>query len=122
MGVRKCPSINLTRPKREIDFSPSGLTTWDRVFERSWASEKVEICRMDGLPVRASIPASMARFLASCDGERSLGEVIQEFATSVGEDAGSMTPQALRLVRPMLENGLLLPPGIGNGGEDSKTS
>jgi hypothetical protein len=62
-----------------------------------------------GLRHVTSIDPQGVGLVASCDGRHTLGELLQRLADSSGADVADVAPQALPIVRRLIEQGLLLP-------------
>jgi hypothetical protein len=55
------------------------------------------------------IDAHVAGLLAHCDGQARLGELIGQLAASLELETGRLTAAVLKVIRPMIERGVLLP-------------
>ena len=86
-----------------------------RLHERSvvsdgqWLVEEAELRLEQGLRHTGSINPQNVGLLASCDGHRTLDEVFQRLADSLGTDITHVARQMLPIVRRLIEQGFLLP-------------
>ncbi len=88
------------------EFAPS---------EDGWAVVESQLQLARGLAYTGNIDPYVARLLARCDGRRRLVDLIEELAGWVDQDAATITPTCLDIVRRLVLRGLLLP---GQASED----
>jgi hypothetical protein len=62
-----------------------------------------------GLANKGEIDPYMERFLIRCDGVRTLGNLIEEMAASLGVEQPKIESTLCRIVRVMIEKGVLIP-------------
>jgi methylase of polypeptide subunit release factors len=81
------------------------------VSDGRWAVAEAELRLATGLRHLGSIDPQGAGVVAGCDGRNRLGELLQRLADSIGADVADVVPQALPIVRRLVEQGFLLPEG-----------
>ncbi|MGO9198680.1 MAG: methyltransferase [Acidimicrobiales bacterium] len=74
-----------------------------------WTIRGLEIRLSHGLRRSGMIDSEAARIVTSCDGTRTLGDILAEVATSVGVDPAEVARSAVPLVLRLVEQGYLLP-------------
>jgi SAM-dependent methyltransferase len=79
--------------------------------DASWRIRSAKIRLAQGLQYEANIDLRLAGMVALCDGRRTLGEVLEKTAQTLGEDLQRITPNCLALMRQLIERGFLLPAG-----------
>ncbi len=75
--------------------------------KRLWAPEVSRIFLTGALPASLNVEFPVAQFLARCDGQRSLGELITELAGLVKADVSQVSQQCCSIVRKFAEHRLL---------------
>ncbi|HEX3539462.1 MAG TPA: methyltransferase [Acidimicrobiales bacterium] len=80
-----------------------------RVHEGRWVAEEHELRQLQGLRHVGSVDPPGAGLIAGCDGQRTVGQLIDRLADSVGADVTDVTPQAVAIVTRLVEQGFLLP-------------
>jgi len=84
---------------------------FDQVRESSgsgWHTESLTLRLVSGFPFHMPIQPLVAEFLVSCDGSRSAGEAIDQFAASANAPADTVRRECLAMLRKLLERGLLV--------------
>jgi len=61
------------------------------------------------LAYTANVDSLIVKFVAGCTGDRPLSEYLRETAASSGEDPAQFAPRFLKVVRRLIEIGVLLP-------------
>jgi SAM-dependent methyltransferase len=74
-----------------------------------WIEETSQIHMARGLANKGEIDPYMERFLIRCDGVRTLGNLIEEMAASLGVEQPKIESTLCRIVRVMIEKGVLIP-------------
>jgi hypothetical protein len=74
-----------------------------------WSVVESRLRLADGLAFAGAAEPGVAEFVARCRGDRPLGEYLSEVARSAGRDARRFAPGFLRVVRRLIELGVLLP-------------
>jgi hypothetical protein len=80
--------------KLEQQFTPEN---------RAWAVESIKLALHHALPTEIVVEASVADFLARCDGNRPLGELVIDLAKSVKADPAQVAQQCCAVVRKLAE-------------------
>jgi len=80
-----------------------------------WQAVEGELRLERGLPYTGGVDPYVAALVARCDGQRPLGQLLDELARSVEQDVASLAPACLDIIRRLVERGFLLPP-IPNSG------
>jgi methylase of polypeptide subunit release factors len=81
------------------------------VTDGRWTLHDGELALDEGLRYLGSIDPQGAGLIAGCDGRRPLRDLLQRMADSIGMDLDAIAPQALAIVRRLIEQGFLLPEG-----------
>jgi hypothetical protein len=81
-----------------------------------WGVERQELYFEAGLRYSGRVDPDGVDLLARCDGARPLAEALSGLAVKIGEDPATVTAIALPIVRRLVEQGFLLPPGLDEGG------
>ncbi len=74
-----------------------------------WLLEETVLQLEHGLRYTGATDPQGAGLIAGCDGTARLGELVQRLADSIGADTAEITPQALPIVRRLIEQGFLTP-------------
>jgi SAM-dependent methyltransferase len=93
----------------------SPYTVLDRVsapFQGKWSDLAMELRLTRGLAYTAKLDGPMANFLACCDGEHPLGELLAKMSASLGVDPAAIAHSFCGLARRLIEMGFLLPPHL----------
>ncbi len=77
--------------------------------DASWRIRSAKIRMAQGLPYESDIDLRLAGMVALCDGQRTIGEILEKAAKALGEDLERFTPNCLALMRELIERGFLLP-------------
>lgn len=77
----------------------------------AWALEALELRCDRGLAYKGEVDIYMAQLMAGCDGRTALGELVARMAVAMELSLADVTPVCLRIVRNLLEQGFLEPPG-----------
>lgn len=83
------------------------LLTTSRIIDEQWTCTDAVLAETVGFPSRASVWPELAQVLSICDGELSLGQVIQLVARQGGLDRAELTQRVLDAVAPLMLKGLL---------------
>jgi SAM-dependent methyltransferase len=78
-------------------------------LSEGWAVTASELRLERGLSYSGTIDPYMARLVADCDGKRPLRSLMEELASSAGQDLAAITPACLEVVRRLVARGFLLP-------------
>lgn len=74
-----------------------------------WCLAESELQLGRGLAYTGSVDPYVGRLLARCNGRAPLGQLLREMAASLGQDADSVAPACLDVVRRLVERGFLIP-------------
>ncbi|MEW6600234.1 MAG: methyltransferase [Nitrospirota bacterium] len=74
-----------------------------------WADESCRLVMTRGFSYSGNIDPFIANMLVKCDGNRLLGELMDEMAVSLGTDADKMKESFCGIARNLVEKGFLLP-------------
>jgi len=81
-----------------------------------WEDRFLHVALEKGFTCKGTIDRISEAMITRCDGERSLGRVLQEVATLFGADVWSLAAPACAIIRGLVEKGFLWPPSIGADG------
>lgn len=84
-----------------------------RPEDDGWVGGSPELCRTQGLAFSHTVDPYIAGLVARCDGQRTLRELIDGLAQAAQQDVNTITPPILGMVRQLIDQGFLLPQGIG---------
>jgi hypothetical protein len=85
-----------------------------RLEHESWKAESLTLRLRSGFPFHVDIQPLVTDFLAKCDGNRLASEAIEAFAKQVNIDLERVTPECLKMIRKLVERGLMVAAGPGN--------
>jgi SAM-dependent methyltransferase len=74
-----------------------------------WQPISLELRLMKGFPFHVGVQPLVAEFLSGCDGEHTLGELIQRLSGKVNVSAAQVQQECLDVVRKLIERGFVLP-------------
>jgi len=72
-----------------------------------WRLSSATLKLVKGLPLFVGVQPLVADFLSSCDGTRTLRELIETLATRVDRPIEVVQPECLQMARTLLERGFL---------------
>jgi SAM-dependent methyltransferase len=78
-----------------------------------WTILESELKLARGLAYSGKIDPYMAAFVARCNGQHPLRDLMSQLAHSLGQETSAIAPQCLELVRRLVERGFLLPEAGG---------
>jgi methylase of polypeptide subunit release factors len=84
------------RLQKEFAISPEG-----------WKLTSVELHLTEGMPYSLALQPQVAEFVALFNGERTLGEVADQFAAVLGMDPGVVRRECCGIVRQLADKGLI---------------
>jgi hypothetical protein len=96
---------------RLVVASDTRLEESRQVDHGRWVAVDQQLLQAGGLRYSGSIDPQGAGVVAGCDGQRRLGELVERLATVLGSDINDLVPQALSVVRRLIEQGFLAPEG-----------
>ncbi len=76
--------------------------------EGRWQTTSLTLRRVKGFPFFVGIQPEVAEFLGGCNGERTVGELIENFARRVDAAPERVRAECLGIIRRLLERGFLL--------------
>jgi methylase of polypeptide subunit release factors len=76
---------------------------------RGWAKATSRLHLVRGLTYAGTATPSVVALLSACQGERPLRAVLADLAGKLGQDVAGMAPACLEVIRPLVEQGFLLP-------------
>ena len=85
---------------------------WEQTHEASatgWSPSASRVRRADGLAFALNLSPDVVAWLGRCRGDRRLGEHLKELAQAAGQHVNAIAPGFLRIVRHLVEAGLLVP-------------
>jgi hypothetical protein len=74
-----------------------------------WDLQRAQLTLTKGLSYSARIDATLARAVLRCDRNRSLRELLNDVASTLGRSANDLAPGFLASVRQLIANGMLWP-------------
>jgi hypothetical protein len=74
-----------------------------------WQMEQASLELVKGLAYSGQVDVAIANLVVHCDGEKPLGELVDEMAQSLGADREKILVPVCAVVRGLLEQGFLLP-------------
>jgi hypothetical protein len=74
-----------------------------------WTLAESRLRITEGLSYTAEVDPLVSEFVVRCKGSRRVGEYLQELATATKQDKNRIAPGFLKVVRRLVELGLLLP-------------
>jgi hypothetical protein len=77
-----------------------------------WNMERTILRHEKGLRYAGNIDIHIAKLIGQCNGRKTLGQLIDELAASLGVDAARIQDSALAALSNLIERGFLLPPTI----------
>lgn len=77
-----------------------------------WETASLRLHLTQGIPLSIGIQPLVASFIAQCDGNRTLGELIRGLAEKVNATREQVEKECLQIVRKLMEEGYLLPSRI----------
>lgn len=89
-----------------------------KLEHESWKAESLTLRLKIGFPFHVDIQPLVTDFLALCDGNRLASEAIEAFAKQVNIELERVTPECLKMIRKLVERGLMVaaPPGNESAG------
>ena len=82
------------------------LESWCRAEQGAWQRERTVLRQVQGLPFSGQVDAAVAALVASCDGSRSLNDVVEGLDWQGGRPAQA---ELLAVVRALIANSFLVP-------------
>lgn len=80
--------------------------------DEGWRVEQMEMTLQRGLAYSGAVDPYLAHLTARCDGKRTVHQLLTELAQATGEDLATLAPACLRVIRHLIAQGFLLPPGF----------
>jgi hypothetical protein len=85
------------------------LERWSTPSPEGWVEEAAQLRLAQGLPYTGDVDPYIANLMIKCNGERPLGELLAEMATSAGVDPAGITATFCNIFRRLIERGFLCP-------------
>jgi hypothetical protein len=79
---------------------------------QGWKMERTILRHEKGLRYAGNIDIHIAKLIGQCNGRKTMRQLIDELAASLGVDAASIQDSALAALSNLIERGFLLPPTI----------
>lgn len=99
--------------KTAFVLSPDArLVEQKRPLDHSWALEVAELHLSRGVARKGKVDPYVEQLLIRCDGSRTLGELVDDMAASLTVERERIAPAMCDMVRRLVEQGFLLPPGV----------
>ena len=96
--LERCPALPASaRLQKQFANSPQG-----------WQLTSVDLQLGEGLPYSIVLQAQVADFVASCNGQRTLGELADDLATSLSVDRVVVRREACGIIRQMADRGMVV--------------
>ena len=76
-------------------------------IEDAWQTQSLQLRQTNGFAFRVDVQPLVADFLAMCDGRRTAGETIAQFAERTSADRQTVTAECLKLIRNLIERGFM---------------
>jgi methylase of polypeptide subunit release factors len=73
-----------------------------------WAAESITLRLISGFPFHLSLQPLVAEFLAGCDGTRTAGQAIEEFAAVAKAPLEIVRRESLAMMRKLIERGFMV--------------
>jgi methylase of polypeptide subunit release factors len=73
-----------------------------------WQPAALNLKLVEGFPFHLGLQPLVAEFLVTCDGKRTTGELIQEFATKADVPLDVVSKECLAMLRTLIERGFIL--------------
>jgi len=101
-------ALGKTKPK----ISPQvRLESFFQPVDGKWQPSSLTLRLTSGFPFFVDVQPLVADFLARCDGTHSLQELCSDLAARLKKPVETVSPDCLRIVRALIEKGLILPGG-----------
>jgi hypothetical protein len=79
--------------------------------DKGWTATGAKLRLSKGLHYEGEVDGSVARFITSCDGEKTLRDLLFMMASSSNADPDTIKPKFLALARRFIETGFIVPVG-----------
>ncbi len=89
----------------------SGHARLEQVCEQSggrWAAESITLRLISGFPFHLALQPLVAEFLATCDGTRTAGQAIEEFAVVANAPLDTVRSECLAMMRKLIDRGFMV--------------
>jgi hypothetical protein len=96
--LRLAPDIRI---QQRHAMTPEGLQAVEAQLEKTGGSQ-----------FAMKVEPRVAGFVARCDGTRRVREILAEMASALGDDDGFVKQEGTRMIRSLIDRGILLPEGI----------
>jgi len=73
-----------------------------------WAGESITLRLISGFPFHLSLQPLVAEFLATCDGTRTAGQAIDEFAVLADAPLDDVRRECLAMIRKLIDRGFMI--------------
>src|SRR5215472_7149106 len=73
-----------------------------------WRAESLTLRLVSGFPFHMNVQPLVAEFLVSCDGNRTVGEAIQAFASQAHAPVKAVQTECIGIIRKLLERGFMV--------------
>ncbi len=83
----------------------------EQICEQSrgrWAAESITLRLISGFPFHLALQPLVADFLATCDGTRTAGQAIQEFAAIANAPLDTVQRECLAMMRKLIDRGFMV--------------
>ena len=78
-----------------------------KVEGRGWAVQNEQLVTSEGIPFAGNVDAYVANLLAGCDGQNTLGRLIEKMAGQLNTEPEKITPGCLAVIQKLLRSGFL---------------
>ena len=85
-----------------------------RPKDEGWETDGLELHRERGLAAAAKIDPYVAELVSRCNGQRTLGQLIDDLARTMGQDRTTVAGPMLQIVRQLIEQAFIVPEDLGH--------
>jgi SAM-dependent methyltransferase len=85
------------------------LESFHHAVDGKWQPAGLTLRLTTGFPFFVELQPLLADFLGRCDGKRTVNELCSDLAARLKRPVDAVAPECLKIVRTMIERGLLLP-------------
>jgi methylase of polypeptide subunit release factors len=76
--------------------------------QAQWRAESLTLRLVSGFPFQMKVQPEVAEFLATCDGDRTAEQAIQDFAVTANAPLETVRTECLTLIRKLIERGFIV--------------
>jgi methylase of polypeptide subunit release factors len=79
-----------------------------RQGQAQWRAESLTLRLVSGFPFHMTVQPEVAEFLATCDGDRTAEQAIQDFAVTARAPVETVRTECLAMIRKLIERGFIV--------------